>query len=82
MNSLPKIPRVNDSQVHELNRLLEQLTGKRKADNSSPKQDFKRRILESRLTSARKLPTPGMLKASRNPPKLIFVIKPEDLPPS
>lgn len=78
-DKLSKIPLA--SHEEELQRLLIQATRKRKADNNSPKQDFKRRILESRLTSVRKLPTPGMLKASRIPPKLIYFSLPDEFQP-
>mmetsp|Transcript_34342 Transcript_34342/g.60145 ORF Transcript_34342/g.60145 Transcript_34342/m.60145 type:complete len:86 (-) Transcript_34342:672-929(-) len=76
-----KIQLVKSSPEEELQRLFAEATRKRKADNNSPVQDFKRRILESRLSSVRKLPTPGMLKASRNPPKLIFSNLQDELRP-
>mmetsp|Transcript_9735 Transcript_9735/g.19027 ORF Transcript_9735/g.19027 Transcript_9735/m.19027 type:complete len:111 (+) Transcript_9735:2342-2674(+) len=60
--------------VTELEIQLELATRKRKAENHSPQQDYRRRVNELRAPSVRKTPSLKMLAAARNPP-VLFTLK-------
>lgn len=56
--------------VTELEIQLELATRKRRAENRSPQQEYRRRVYDLRAPSVRKTPSMKMLEAARNPPVL------------
>jgi hypothetical protein len=56
--------------VTELEMQLELATRKRRAENHSPQQDYRRRVNDLRAPSVRKTPSLKMLAAARSPPVL------------